>query len=785
MRRSTLVVAISVFVLSYASVIGASAEQSAQPGRSTGSVEGRVLDPQGLGVPGITVVLQGPTLSSQRTVVTEAASGRFRFENLPAGVYDLSAGGVGMYEPTRVSVPVNGDATARIDFRLALRVSEEVTVTEAREGHLKRDTPATVDTVDRAAIAELKPTHPSQVMALVPGAWVNTTSGEGHMTAIRQPLTTNPVYLYLEDGVPIRSTGFFNHNALYEVDIPNADGIEVTKGPGSALYGSDAVAGVVNVLTRPALGPPQVAAETEAGGWGWRRIVAGANVSRGFNGLRADLNLTRSSGWRDSTGYSRESIKVRWDRATVGGAWRTAIAFNHIDQQTAGSSTLSEIDYLFAPTRNLTPISFRKVKALRVSMGYDRAFQQTALSVIPYFRYNDMDLLPNWSLTYDPTVYDTRNRSYGVLAKAHHAFRPWRTDVVGGFDLDVSPGGQIENQIRPGTTTIDGRRIFTSYTEAARIYDYDVTFVGLAPYAQVEISPTSRLRTTAGVRFDRMRYDYHDNLTTLGTARYLRPADALRSYSSVSPKLGVVYQVTDAVNAFASYRRAFRAPSQGQLFRQGSTRDTIDLQPVKGDNLEAGVRARASRAVSFEASLYDLTMHDDIISFADPLDGLTHVVNAGRTTHRGVELGLKLTAASWLRGAVNFAHARHTYDDWLIDPANKIDYSGKEMEIAPRNMGAFVVTLQPRTRTSLSAEVMRLGRYWLDAADTQRYSGHVLANLRGRLALTRELGLFARVTNLTDRRYAETSSYTIQRGRELAPGAPRTGYVGVSVEWSR
>jgi outer membrane receptor protein involved in Fe transport len=81
-------------------------------------------------------------------------------------------------------------------------------------------------------------------MGGVAGVWVSVTGGEGHQTAIRQPLNTNPVYLFLEDGVPTRSTGFFNHNALYEVNLPGAEGIEVTKGPGSALYGSDAIGGV-------------------------------------------------------------------------------------------------------------------------------------------------------------------------------------------------------------------------------------------------------------------------------------------------------------------------------------------------------------------------------------------------------------------------------------------------------------------------------------------------------------------------------------------------------------
>ena len=140
----------------------------------------------------------------------------------------------------------------------------EVTVTGTREGQLVAETPATVGLIKESALREAKPTHPADVMGQVAGVWVNVTGGEGHQTAIRQPLTTSPVYLFLEDGIPTRSTGFFNHNALYEVNLPQAGGIEVSKGPGSALYGSDAIGGVVNVLTRTPPRKAEVEASIEA-----------------------------------------------------------------------------------------------------------------------------------------------------------------------------------------------------------------------------------------------------------------------------------------------------------------------------------------------------------------------------------------------------------------------------------------------------------------------------------------------------------------------------------------
>ena len=125
-----------------------------------------------------------------------------------------------------------------------------VTVTATREEEKISETPISVGVVPQQSIQITKPTHPLEILGQVPGVSVSVTNGEGHQTAIRQGFTTSPVYLFLEDGIPIRATGNFNHNALYEVNIPGAGGIEVIRGPGSALHGSDAIGGIVNVITK-------------------------------------------------------------------------------------------------------------------------------------------------------------------------------------------------------------------------------------------------------------------------------------------------------------------------------------------------------------------------------------------------------------------------------------------------------------------------------------------------------------------------------------------------------
>jgi outer membrane receptor protein involved in Fe transport len=246
-------------------------------------------------------------------------------------------------------------------------------------------------------------------------------------------------------------------------------------------------------------------------------------------------------------------------------------------------------------------------------------------------------------------------------------------------------------------------------------------------------------------------------------------------------------QLSDGVSMFGAYRNAFRAPSEGQLFRQGSTVDTLALKPVDAHNLETGVRGTLARRIGFEVSLYQLDKRDDILSYRDPVDGLTHVVNAGRTMHRGVEIGSDVNARSWLQVAANYSYARHTYEEWVLDPrqAVGVDYSGNDMESAPRHIGSLVFTVARGSRAGGSLEAVHLGSYWMDAANTQQYGGHTLLNLRAQFRISGRVQLFGRVLNLMDRRYAETSSYTLQRGRELAPGMPRTAYLGVNLGWQK
>jgi len=681
---------------------------------------------------------------------------------------------------------------------------EELTVTGTREGRPLAETPASVKVISGDTVRQDKPTHPSQIMGQSPGVWVNVTGGEGHQTAIRQPLTTNPVYLYLEDGIPTRSTGFFNHNALYEINLPQSGGIEVNKGPGTALYGSDAIGGVVNVLTRPAPLKPEAEMTAEVGEHGWKRLLGGAGNTWGDNGLRADLNLTATDGWRDATGYDRQSATLRWDRTLGGDALlKTVLTASNIDQQTAGSSAIIRSDYEHNPTVNYTPISYRKVGALRLSTAYERESGDTLVSLTPYIRDNRMELLANWSLSYDPTVYITANRSFGLMGKWRKDFAPMRARLIAGVDLDVSPGSREENRLGTLTTTGTGvSKIYTGYTVGTRVYDYDVTFIGASPYVHGELSPSERLRLSAGLRYDNLRYRFDNRFAaaavSAGTSEngvgpvvrfYGQADDTTVRFTHLSPKLGATYALSKTANVFASYNHAFRAPSEGQLFRpaaqinatraQLAAASALGLKPVKADQYEIGVRGEAG-GFDYEASAYRLEKRDDILSYRDPATSATQVVNAGKTLHRGVELGLGAPVAKSWRLDAALSYAKHTYEAWVIP--GTADYSGKEMESAPRLIGNLRLTWAPAEGQRVQLEWTKLGSYWMDQANTGKYAGHDLFNLRANWAVSKQWALYGSVQNLLDKRYAESAS--VSSGTDVfAPGLPRTVYVGVSYGW--
>ena len=673
----------------------------------------------------------------------------------------------------------------------------EVSVTGTREKELLSETPVSVGVIRPEAIREVKPTHPSQIISQVPGAAVAITNGEGHTTAIRQPFTTGPVYLFLEDGIPIRATGFFNHNALYEINIPMAGGIEVVRGPGTALYGSDAIGGIINVLTPTPPLKPEASVSADVGSNGWRRLLMSGGNGNAENAWLANINMTHTDGWRDKTAYDRQSGGLRWDKdLSDGQTLKSILSFSRVNQETGANSPLTYTDYLFNPKINYLPVAYRKVEALRISTNYEREWGNSLLSLTPYFRDDSMDLLASFNLNSDPTIALTQNQSFGLMAKWRQDFpQAMRARLIAGVDLDVSPGGRREDRLNLTTSGAGASRYSLAYTVNRRVYDYDVTYKGVSPYLHGEFSPTQRLRVTGGVRYDALSYDFTNNFA-VGTVTpgagvfYGQAANTTSNFKHLSPKLGATFALTEKVSLYTDYNHGFRAPSEGQLYRPSvsttaalalaASDAALQLKPIKVDQVELGIRGEVAGA-SYNLVAYNLIKRDDIVSFTNTTTNVHTNVNAGRTSHRGVEAGIGAPLVDRLRLDIAYSYAKHKYEEWYTSTTANLN--GFEMESAPRLLGNSRLTWAPTSTVSAQLEWVQIGRYWVDAGHTKpQYSGHDLFNLRASWSVAKQTALFAKVDNLQNRRFADSASVTSNTA-VFSPGLPRTFFAGAELKW--
>lgn len=670
-------------------------------------------------------------------------------------------------------------------------ILETVVVTDTREGKAKKDLPESVSVVGREQIENVAPSHPSDLLNRVPGVHVNNLGGEGHMTSIRQPLTTAGVYLFLEDGIPTRPTGFFNHNGLYEVNMPQADAVEVVRGPGSALYGSDAIGGIINTLTAA---PPEETAgkfDIEHGSHGWRRaLLAGGTSYAPGAGIVASLNVTDTEGFRHDDDFERTSLNLRWDTPLAEDVRaKTIFAWSDIDQ--SGVSALDEQDYKHDPERNYYSgdIARREVYALRLSS--ELAWQMSDNELItftPFYRDNRMDLMPSWMLTYDPVDYTTAFQSYGLLGKYRLALPSIHGEFIAGADLDSTPSTYEEDQLamtRRGTDFVAYR-----HTER-RNYDYDATQHSISPYLHFDSEILPRLRGSLGVRHDRFVVDYDDNLdASVPELKWLRPETQENTYEQTRSKIGLVYSLSANHNIYTNYREAFRIPTAGQLFRSGRNLNTDQLDPVTSASSEIGIRGALDFLhmdwLSYELALYRMNTQDDIVTYIEGFD--RKITNAGETQHDGIEIGLNGDITPEWGFSVAWTYTEQTYEDFsaqctfpVCAPAKTIRFDGNNIAQAPQTLGNASLAYQPNGLRSLrlEAELVHMGDYYTDQTNTQGYDGHNLFNLRGRYLLNDEVEVYGRIENVTGKRYSTSTSNAVgSPDLEYRPGNPRTFYMG-------
>ncbi|NTS76414.1 TonB-dependent receptor [Catenovulum sp. SM1970] len=671
-------------------------------------------------------------------------------------------------------------------------VMERIVVTTTREAKPTVELTESVGVIDEQALKEISPAHPSEALNRIAGVHINSTGGEGHMTAIRQPITTSGVYLFLEDGIPTRPTGFFNHNGLYEINIPQSSRIEVIKGPGSALYGSDAIGGVINSITKAA--PESLAVETnlEVGENGWTRgLFSIGNAITEDTSARIDLNITDNEGYRDDAEYDRMSFTSRVD-SQLSENWDNKTVFSYTDVDQSGLSSLEYDDYKNNPKQNyyLNDLGYREMTAIRLSSEFSYQVNDDALfTVTPFYRNNDMDMMPSWMMSYDPNLRNYEFESFGLMTKYRQTELDGAFEWIVGVDMDYTPSSYTEDKI---DVTKEGD-YYVDYTKTGvQNYAFDADQTSISPYVHTEWQATEHFRVTAGVRYDYFEVDYTDKLAASQfDYSHLRPESQKVDYDNFSPKLGAVYQFNDDHNVYFSYRHAFRAPTVGALFRPGSAKESTELEPVTSTSVEIGFRGQINNRFSYEVAIYDMTIEDEILSVIE--DDTRVARNAGETEHKGIELGFDIELTEELQFGISGSYTEQTYEDFAYVYFSRdcfcsksLNFAGNDVSKAPETMANARLAYYPKYAEGLRVEleVSHLGEYYTDQTNTQKYGGHDLVNLRARYEIDDNWAVYFRGINLGDKLYSNWTSNQVGSTKlTYRPGLPRTFYAGFNYQF--
>lgn len=517
------------------------------------------------------------------------------------------------------------------------------------------------------------------------------------------------------------------------------------------------------------------------GGAAYTRFLGSAGGTFGRHGLQ--LSVTHSDGdGRRTNRWNQQNVNARWSFSGEDGiAIRTNLSLHRSDR--TGTPDQTPEEYRARDSFNPYPMAFSTAEVVRLSAAIEGQAGSSRWSVTPYLRYIDTDMVPGWQLSYNPVVWDVDSRTAGVLAQARWVFPGLRADLVVGADGEITPGTRREPTITPvPTTDSEGREVWNewSLTAAEPRYDYEILYRGAAGYAQAEWTPVETLRLSAGARYDLAGYRYTNGLSDVQTGSFRRPADTDVSYTRLTPKLGASWDVTPSTTLYGSWRRGFRVPLESQLFKQGSSANTVDLKPIDVAGSEVGVRTRIGARLRAEVAAYHMRLSNDILGYRAP-DGVTAATNNGETLHRGAELTLAAALLRDLSLDLSYGFAEHTFEHWRA--AEDLDLSGYVMDGAPRHTGSAYLTWAPRLLGggNLSVEGSAMSGYWVDQANTKWEPGYAVVHLRGS-HVVRGVEIFARLMNVSDRLHAaQAFDGWGSVDRYYSPGEPRTLYLGAHI----
>ncbi len=653
-----------------------------------------------------------------------------------------------------------------------IRHLDEIVVIATKTEQTIRETSRSITSIDEEMLARISATHINESLQRVPGVWISRGNGQEHLTAIRSPVLTGAggcgAFVMAQDGISVRAPGFCNVNELFETNSELASRIEVFRGPGSSIYGSNAVHGVINVRT-PMPKAQLRRMSLEAGPNDYARVRVGVSGES----LRLDLSGTTDGGYKDDSGFDQQKLLLKHHHVSSDREITTTLSYTNLNQETAGFVRGDDVYKDSGIKRdNPNPEAYRDARSIRLLTDIRFPISDGTLHLKPYARHVDMTFLQHFLP--GQAIEENGHTSVGMQL-LFESDQSWHL----GFEVEQTQGFLRETQ--PGPT--QGSAFLVATIPAGKHYDYEVdaTLAGL--FATFDHDLNDQTSINGGVRYQYTRYDYDNQMLDgrtrddgmpcgFGGCRFSRPADRDDSFSNLSPHLGFVYTLRDDVRLFGQIARGFRAPQATELYRLQNAQVTSDIDTVTLDSIELGVRGDADQ-LSWDISLFAMEKDNFIFRNTNREN-----IDDGETSHQGIEIDVAAVLSSALEARLAMTWARHRYEN---NPALSRDLvKGNDIDTAPRTLGSASLLWRPTERHNIELEWVHIGEYYTDPENNNEYDGHNLLHLRGKWQLNPSTTIHYRLMNLTDEDYAERADYAFGFDRYFV-GTPRSVYAGVTI----
>ena len=692
-----------------------------------------------------------------------------------------------------IGYTTQGMSIANTEKLIALTPSSnlmnEVVVSANRGEIVKRSqAPIAINQINSKSIQETKPITIDQLLNKVSGVNMINLGNEQHQMSIRQPMTTKSLFLYLEDGIPVRTTGLFNHNALLEMNMASVKNIEVIKGPSSSLYGSEAIGGVVNFITAAPTSVPVLKLSAQGNTIGYKRADLQSSFSQnkwGFalSGYYAD----KRNSFMEFSDFHKAILTARIDYRFSN---KTTLS-NSATWLHYYSDMPSGVDSTMFATRtfvNPQTFTYRRVDAIRYHSTLSHTWNDNSKSTASViYRDNSIGQNPNYRIKDDykkinaqwsgkkelahGEINESSFNSYSFIAQ-HKQNLSWKkANIVGGVSLDLSPSTYNAGYIKIKKDTVTKKYVGYQKTDST-LTNYATKINNYAAFANFEFTPVQKLRIVASLRYDLFHYDFDNHLKP---SAFSGSPDTTNRFSKISPKLGFTYNISSKTGLYANYSQGFVPPQVTEMYTGVKV---PNIRPSVFYNYELGGWIEiVKNKLSIDASVYHLDGTNEIISVKLD-DGTTENRNAGKTSHKGIEFGLNANPLKDVTLRFSGAYSEHRFINFVEKGSN---YNGNEMNNAPRWIHNAEIWYRPSfvKGLRLGAECQKVGSYYMDPKNTVKYQGYDVLNVRAGYQYN-GFEVWVNVMNTSDNYYSYISTKSSSYSYQLAE--PRNFILGVSYD---